>query len=101
MVDEKDDYKTAMNLPNIKVKVNDDEQFDEEQRKLALKMKKIKQTKDKAIKDGSGNRFKITKKVNNEELKFREKRSQMLKQALDNLKLIVSAGLQMDPAIRK
>ena len=29
MVDEKDDYKSAMTLPNIKVKVNEDEEFDE------------------------------------------------------------------------
>ena len=56
---------------------------------MALKMKKIKETQDKASRGGSGNRFKITKKVNVEELRFREKRSQMLKQALDNLRLIV------------
>ena len=32
MVDEKDDYKTAMSLPNIKINANDDEQFNEEQK---------------------------------------------------------------------
>ena len=44
MVGEEDDYNTAMKLPDIKVRVEDnDDQIDESQKQLALKMKKIKE----------------------------------------------------------
>ena len=64
-------------------------------------MKKIKAQKDKAARDASGNRFKIKKKENKEEIKMREKRSYMLKQALANLRLMIQTGLQTDPDVRK
>ena len=64
-------------------------------------MKKIKEQKDKAARDASGNRFKIKKKENTEEIKIREKRSYRLKQALANLRLMIQTGLQTDPDVRK
>ena len=96
MVDENDDFETAMKLPDIKLAIGDGDAIDENQKKLAAKMKKIEENNRKEFKGQGENRFSLSK-GQTDDAKLKKKWAKELKIGLAKLRLFLFAAMKADP----